>query len=1139
MNAQRRSSTRAESIIIRPFPALAVDVIGAVDAGMVRRFEPSQFAHGFLLEEAVRFFNFGSRAQASYYVTKRLQPITGESFEVALAELGETMGTLSYLQLEAIFNLASSRFREMVAVQDPFVDLTVRDWYLRCWILPKLYFDRRWISRSAAEDVPDISELAALLDGVLTDLARTHALTFVDVVQDFERRVLVAPEWIGSPYCFVGRWGDRSGQGFLAQFCRADEAGLTEKIYATLCLLRGRGLALDNPSVPWGKYRRLSNWMSAMHWRAQSVARELGRLRSGVYGARLAQPPQLLRWLDDLDAVERILLAALSRAREVALSPSSRDRAEAIESDLVWGLILAGYLRNYLLRAILLAFVAAFPFAAIHHGGTLRRLGKAYRYQVPGIIGPLGVSLWEAFGGDTHPSCFHESAWDGASPFSAFRVGDDRVDSSAPLEPSETLLGGPPRGPRFDDTYELELGDFISAGTRRIHAATRLAAGPRGGSSAPTALQRLAHDHHGHGPMTDEQIAKRVSTSPGRLLSITYSEGSVLPQVERLPVPFLSQVAENPPYLDRFFDITCFNKWPDSTKVQTDQGEQTVTFGRSSLIFGAPITVQLQTYVAGWLYPRAFEESGAKSNWAGLTDEVKFTCASIQWGGKFPPHITHRDGYGYDWGLFGSKDKPVHWHWSTHWPRDNQTTKVKAIDPVSNQEVTETRTYAAELLGLEYEHSNLARTLRIVLGDLDKPVRDRGRTKAENATATSDRRATVEKIVAEVLREVPAAFVHKKLRISDIPRDVIIGRPPSGKPCRPIYRELVTRRLSETFRAVDDHFRSEREFDSSTSEQFFDELDARLAGLPVFHDADSHELHHLAHTCVVLSGPGEIVWGAPVYHLRALRAIYFELREHPWNPFVRRKQANGPRLTSLPLPRFHFLPHDHHHHWHVQYWGDITAARLRSSAGLDPQISDHASFVRACLPLWMALGVEMQPFLEYLEEYARRLGDVRPNPSAMRVLASIAQLRDDILRAADEYAVDAANAKDLRRDLFSAARALSKTPASEDWPPPQSITAEVVKLSDTIMKRVKFRHDDYTDNEAFDGQDPELHKLDEEATDAVRDAGDSDVEFIREKLVNEQAPADEPSAHDSDAQEHEGITQLPDERGGQPAAGGE
>lgn len=117
---------------------------------------------------------------------------------------------------------------------------------------------------------------------------------------------------------------------------------------------------------------------------------------------------------------------------------------------------------------------------------------------------------------------------------------------------------------------------------------------------------------------------------------------------------------------------------------------------------------------------------------------------------------------------------------------------------------------------------------------------------------------------------------------------------------------------------------------------------------------------HIAHVAVLLSAPRHIVFASPIVHLRAMLAI-------------RRGFEDNPKLFKLASeivlgPYFSFLPYNHHNHWHVDYFLPYWAKTHEECEG--DKKPDPVERFEYFFPLWCALGIDLSPFLDYLKTFS-------------------------------------------------------------------------------------------------------------------------------------------------------------------------
>jgi hypothetical protein len=189
----------------------------------------------------------------------------------------------------------------------------------------------------------------------------------------------------------------------------------------------------------------------------------------------------------------------------------------------------------------------------------------------------------------------------------------------------------------------------------------------------------------------------------------------------------------------------------------------------------------------------------------------------------------------------------------------------------------------------------------------------------------------------------------------------------------------------------------------------YGELERALEGTPhVLFGAGAQSLVSGV-AAILLSGPTQVIHSSPILFARAMRAIREELADLTATPPATpaRKalaEALGAEFPPLPHTDFVFFPHNHNDHWHVHYNEDrnIPMTRTRGVQRVD-----------RFLPLWVYLGVDFGPFVDYLEA-------VVVNPAAPEVHRTrVEGERDDLITLLDGAEPDPDGRKRLR-DVFMA-----------------------------------------------------------------------------------------------------------------------
>jgi hypothetical protein len=185
--------------------------------------------------------------------------------------------------------------------------------------------------------------------------------------------------------------------------------------------------------------------------------------------------------------------------------------------------------------------------------------------------------------------------------------------------------------------------------------------------------------------------------------------------------------------------------------------------------------------------------------------------------------------------------------------------------------------------------------------------------------------------------------VYRIYKVNQVPKDV----------CRSTLR--VTHNFMRTYK--NDVFNNLK---GVISEISFEEAERLFYGTPHFRTKEDGELAHVGHCCILLSAPFRIVYGSPIIHLRTLRAINQAANNQDEIEKTKGKEPRYLDLVKMITSQcdFAFLPHNHHHHWHIYYW-----------------IKDKGSFNQInkfSIPsdLWLRMKIDLRPFTKYLKAHS-------------------------------------------------------------------------------------------------------------------------------------------------------------------------
>jgi hypothetical protein len=963
---------------------------------------------GLLLEESIRFFNVGlgdspGRTQGTRssgngddelrgVIRKEFVPISPYSLETAILEYGSLSSRYLYDHLKSIYEGFVTRPKTSAPVKfeslihqsgNPYIKAAAQDKRLRVMLIARLLCDR-WATEEGKKEILQFSAVAKSHNRSVTLLKRMDGADFAPVEQQTDQdnarlpeSALVSSKWVGAAH--TATFEGISDASLLATFAPGgvlSELGLAEKVHTTLSLLCGYFAPIPKSHRP--RFEPNAYW-----WTTQDAETdfetEITKLHTRAFGHERAGQPQFARWMGNLIDLENVVFNMIERYRELGLVSPSDPQYGHIRSDLLWASLLICYLRLFLLRVQSLALIASIPFRQLYEGGSWSPFGAPGK--VDGIVGPLAILLWEYFSAVGNPHVLYASAKDCLPPYLLMTSG--WVDSEKTLEAPDALKSA---GPALEfEGYEIDVSDKnLSHTTRETWTAAK--SGPAApGKASP--LQILAGVNYQRFPSQQEDEGRDEYLQRLR-------EKELVKCLSFPPNGRFEPIEQNPPFLGRFFNLRVDQNGRQLRVFNPHSNGERST--ESAFIYGAKLTAQLQTYVIAWLLDRAFDEAGwpsdvSDSNGQGrrFTSEVQFTCSNIQYGGKFPPHKSHRDGYGLDCSLVGRRLDPTErtqegWHIAVQWPSDDKA--VKDGEPPA------AKSFMRRDVPVAFVANQVRRKL---LAALDVQAIPREKRKQELAKREATVRRQLSKMMLPDVDE--EKYQHKlKAWIARIPYQAEIvqsiddyQRPDLVGAKEPIRRYVFGDWLSGLIKGellqTEKNLRRGSPPTVTQIEEYFRELERWILDFPVFPNKESHRAHHIAHVAVALALPTEILWGAPLYHVRALRAILTVLAEYrnqgvrsPFSAVPKEtkspsEEAEYPAGWPLPLSHLYFAPGDHHHHWHIQFWNAGRYQTWQEQRSLSETISTHFDYVAACLPFWLMLGIDFQPFVEYLDYYSTKV----------------------------------------------------------------------------------------------------------------------------------------------------------------------
>lgn len=1132
----------------------------------VRGCRNQALSHGTLLDEAIRFLDFGARQLAERArrdqvpagqttavetLVRNHDPMPGDSnqFKVAISKVANALTPAFYEHVRRVYGYdrpdglcANADITRLVqfppgANRDYVGRLSakvrkriVHDRYQLSLLLPRLICDS-WATTEARARIFDYGAVAKAHASVRSSIAQLDPREPAKLAQAYVSGVrgdaLMGADRVGAARTVVPA-GDQAG--FLFHFAEASNVGLTEKVVSTLTTLALRAGPLERVTSQRGRVGATSALAQAIHVELDKLLAlpPPGNPRSQQ--GPPPSPPELptRTWIRSLQELQvSVILPLLARVKN--LVPDANAQAFAL-GDLAWALILTDCLILWLLHLEVVTLLAATPFRQIYEGGLMLPLlvtGEAGEQQGPkkkaprsqvtkkpeplatveGIMGVAGVAFWEYLGGDDTPHEYHDSARNSFSP---------------QLERKNWIADSDAQARTLDVTSRLQFEDSLPAKLDTVETLKGLAFSEHLDPTKARYVDRVALANRIPLPRQDSS-RERWKKAIDECITGAVAVGSTVSVVPR--GLFAIPIEHNPRFHDSIYNglgeagalLPLFEGWGGPV---------------SSIGFGAKLECHLQAYVFAWLYRDWYNQQTSVR--PPLAPKLIFTCACAQYGGKFPPHITHRTGYGFDFSL---TDGAPRYQWSVNWPQDSAVVSEKNQESLGEY-LLSGRTFPVPL---SRAVSLLRRQLKSA-GPAAQPVLDalgQGQPRFTIGKHGPKRKARVAvgtKGIAQVIPREALVCAWDDRAYVDGRSTAPISHPAGG--CEPVFREFLREYVSEIGRVIKSELVPAVDLKAQNIDATVSEMKARFVQLentiddwPIMPDPASHISHHFGHLALLLSFPREVIWGAPLYHLRAMRTILsqFAALRVP-NPFASAKGVKVPADYSpalaeaakqgpLPVPDFLFLPHNHHHHWHVNFWApvhdkkheeDKKAARKspheEKAEDDSKQAGLHLAHIRKALPYWRLLGVDFVPFLRYLDNMNANLQIARGPREALGT--RIKELKEAIVTVPGSI-VDSARAADFRARLFNAVLEQSPPPPTNqnlwldrpNWPSRGSPLSAFIKSSREIGDLA------LSYAQRFVGVEGNVTR--EEITDWLAQLKHEDIEETRARALSAQLAGDE------------------------------
>lgn len=414
----------------------------------------------------------------------------------------------------------------------------------------------------------------------------------------------------------------------------------------------------------------------------------------------------------------------------------------------------------------------------------------------------------------------------------------------------------------------------------------------------------------------------------------------------------------NPPIRESFYIAS-------GLKRQIGWVENGQTFYRSEAIYGANFIAQAHAYVACQLLQKAV--SGINGEEPRISGSFTVGSGSFLWGGRFRDHFTHRDGYCFDWDYLPvTQDDPAVQRPRMARARNQADFFYQSINLPPWPMLAGTK--VLQQYRTEIKKNRKGKSEDPNIREWEPPANCAEWTKATPVTAMA--------ALDYWLHDHQKAAMTLSLRPENL-----------------VFREFFKQRLNTLLQAATEMFDEYPERAGDQNDEFR-ELERQLAGTPLFNNELINKGFQVAHTCVYLSAPLQIVWASPIMHIRTLQAIhqFFGSASEELFEAIRKLV----KTTS-----FAFLPHNHNNHWHIEYWyrNEQYMNSLRRWKRVPDDLGSHSHFAQN-FPLWIALDIDMDPLAEYLIGYQAELASRGQTNDAVR--RSIDEI-EDILRMLQRY----------------------------------------------------------------------------------------------------------------------------------------
>jgi hypothetical protein len=400
---------------------------------------------------------------------------------------------------------------------------------------------------------------------------------------------------------------------------------------------------------------------------------------------------------------------------------------------------------------------------------------------------------------------------------------------------------------------------------------------------------------------------------------------------------------------------------------------------------------------------------------AGLVSPLRLVAGSLPWGGRKPPHITHRDGLTFDlqmgadsqkWPLIDPKvTKHLEGAVSINWPvilrvlaRSNRadTLAASTVTHAPGEGRKRQRMTLAEVQsGYRQKVSKYQRVLALLydpptfplpLSAAGRKATTRLAVQLHRAGKSAEARAVYELVVITSLGEKIARRAVADpliLRHSSAEAGVF-----TGENRQLLFRGLVTDVMVQSMLARIEAIVRHALVKSADkpgagaaaardalmkgyepkldAEAEWEEIEQRFEDMPLAHTEAGVQRGLIATVSLLLSGMRTLVFGSPALYARAMRILVDAAGGDVAIANALLCCAGRVAEGKFAPTEFAFMPHNHSDHHHVQF-GAQGYGEMYALGSTDWGLAADLADLEPMFAVWLDLGIDLRRFRAYLE----------------------------------------------------------------------------------------------------------------------------------------------------------------------------